>query len=183
MAHEYPSNGRRRVLGPLAQIGSRAAATTLRPLNGVAGMALHAGISLERRAVDRALDSGELERVIIATVDSARLQRAIAQVIYSPTAQQVVDMFFDSGLFDRFLDRLVDELLASDALWRLVDEIAQSPAVTAAISQQGLGFADQIGEVMRTQSSRADDWLERLGRRVAHRSQRNAPPQPDPSPS
>lgn len=44
-----------------------------------------------------------------------------------------------TGLWDEFVDRL----LASRALWRLVDEVADSPAVTAAITQQGLGFADQ----------------------------------------
>lgn len=82
-----------------------------------------------------------------------------------------IDEFFDSGLFDRFVDRL----LASDALWRLVDEIAQSPSVAAAISGQGLGFADQFGEELRTRSRRADAWLEQAARRAAHRRPRTEP--------
>jgi hypothetical protein len=71
------------------------------------------------------------------------------------------DDFFESGLFDRFADRL----LASDGLWRLIDEIAESPSVTAAISGQGLGFADQLGGEVRTRSRRADEWVERRLRR------------------
>src|SRR5436305_14937938 len=184
MTYEYVStNGRSRVLGPLAHIASRSAVTTMRPLTGAVGLAMQAGMSLERRAFDRALDGGEIERALAATIDSARVQAAVRQLLQSPAARQAVDMFFDSGLFDRFFDRLVDELLASDALWRLVDEIAQSPAVTAAISQQGLGFADQVGGEVRQRSGRADDWLERTARRLAHRRQRNPPAEPYPSPS
>ena len=146
MASEDRNSSRPGVLRELSSVGSRAAAATMRPLSGAVGAAAGAGISLERRAVDRLLQSGELERLI--------------------------DTFFDSGLFDR----LVDRLLASDALWRLVEVIAASPEVTAAISQQGLGFADQVGAEMRGRSRRADDWLERSARKLAHRSHDGVPP-------
>ena len=79
---------------------------------------------------------------------------------------------FDSRLIDRLMQRLGE----SEALWGLIDEIAQSPAVLAAVSQQGLGFADQVGDEMRTRSRRADDWLERAARRLAHRQQDALPP-------
>jgi hypothetical protein len=118
-------------------------------------------MGLQRRAVDRLLDSGELESLLA----SPRLQAVVKQVIESDGAKMLVDAFFDSGLFDR----LVDRLLASDALWRLVDEIAGSPAVMAAISQQGLGFADQVGSEVRSRSRKADDRLERAARRLIHR--------------
>jgi len=52
--------------------------------------------------------------------------------------------------------------------------------VTAAISQQGLSFADQVGGEMRDRSRRADDWVERAARRLVHRQPRVGPPQPDP---
>jgi hypothetical protein len=80
--------------------------------------------------------------------------------------KKMIDTFFDSGLFDHFVDRL----LTSDGLWRLIDVIAGSPAVTAAISQQGLGFADQVGDAMRGRSRQADDWLERAGQRIVRRN-------------
>jgi hypothetical protein len=173
MAEDHTNSSRTGVLHELSSIGSRAAAATIRPLSGAVGAAAEAGISLERRAMDRLVDSGELERLL----GSTRLQAAIGQVLESDGAKRLVDTFFDSGLFDRFVERL----LASDALWHLVDEIAASPAVTAAISQQGLGFADQVGGEMRSRSRKADDWLERSARRMIHRHSRPAPQDPDAS--
>jgi hypothetical protein len=114
---------------------------------------------------------------MIAVLDSARIQAAIQRALESDSARRVVAGFFDSGLFDEFLDRLSK----SDALWRLIDEIAGSPAVTAAISQQGLGFADQVGGEVRARSRKADDWLERTARRLTHRDPKTPPAAPDAS--
>jgi hypothetical protein len=111
--------------------------------------------------VDRLLASGELERVLA----SAQLQAGIAQLLKSDGAAQLIDTFFDSGLFDRVVDRL----LSSDGLWQLIDVVAASPAVRAAVSQQGLGFADQVGEAVRTRSRRADRRLERAADRLIGR--------------
>ncbi len=142
-------------------IGGRVTAATLRPLTGVVGAAAEVGITLEQRAVDRLLESGELERFLA----SGRLQAIVAQVVRSEGATQLIETFFDSGLFDRFVDRL----LSSDGLWRLVDEIAASPTVRAALSQQGLGFADQVGESVRARSRNADRLLERGAARLMRR--------------
>ena len=86
-------------------------------------------------------------------------------MIRSEGATQLIDTFFDSGLFDRVVDRL----LVSDGLWRLIDEIASSPAVRAAVSQQGLGFADQLGDVVRERSRKGDRRLERVADRLMRR--------------
>jgi len=161
MADEPTRNSRSRPLKPLTDIGGRAAAATLRPLTGAVGAAAEAGIGLEQRAVDRLLESGELERLLAST----RLQAIVAQVVGSDGATEVIDTFFDSGLFDRFVDRL----LASDGLWQLVDEIAASPTVRAALSQQGLGFADQIGDAVRARSRNGDRRLERAADRLMRR--------------
>jgi hypothetical protein len=161
MANDTTRNSRSRRFGPLAHLGGRAAGATLRPLTGAVGAAAEAGVSLERRAVDRLLESGELERLL----GSAQLQAIVAQVIESEGAAQLIDTFFDSGLFDRFVDRL----LSSDGLWRLVDVIAASPAVRAALSEQGLGFADQVGETVRARSRKADRRLERAAERLVRR--------------
>src|SRR5205807_2245900 len=95
----------------------------------------------------------------------------VAQVVGSEGAAQLIDTFFDSGLFDR----LVDRLLASDGLWRLVDVIAASPAVRAAVSQQGLGFADQVGDAVRARSRKGDRRLERAARRLIRRQVNRGP--------
>jgi hypothetical protein len=165
MANDHTRSFRSRPLKPLTDIGGRAAAVTLRPLTvavgAAAGAAAEAGISLEQRAVDRLLGSGELDRVLA----SARLQAIVAQVVRSEGAAQLIDTFFDSGLFDHLLDRLLE----SDGLWRMIDVIAASPAVRAAVSQQGLGFADQVGESVRARSRKGDRRLERAADRLMGR--------------
>lgn len=161
MDYGHPNSSRSGVFHGLSTIGTRAAAATMRPFAGPVNAAAEAGIGLQRRAVDRLLDSGELEHLLA----SPRLQAVVKQVIESDGAKMLVDAFFDSGLFDRLVDRLLD----SEGLWHLVDEIAGSPAVRAAIAQQGLGFADQIGSVVRDRSRKGDDRLERAARRLMHR--------------
>jgi hypothetical protein len=146
------------VLQEFASLGGR---TAIRPLRGAANAAAGVGAELERRAMDRLLEGDELERLL----DSYRFQELVQRVMGSRGAERLIDTFFDSGLLDRFLARLVK----SDSLWRLVDDVAASPAVTAAISQQGLGFADQVGDQVRTRSTKADDWLERTAHRLVHR--------------
>ena len=76
-------------------------------------------------------------------------KRSFDKCLQSDGAKGLIDCFFDSGLFDHFIERL----LASESLWHLVDEVAASPAVTAAISHQGLGFADQVGNELRSHST------------------------------
>lgn len=174
---DHSNHSRPRVLRPLTDLGGRAAASTLRPFGGVLSAAADAGLSLERRAVDRVLASDELERVLTAAIQSVQVQSALINALSSEAAQRIVDGLFDSGLIDRLLDRL----LASDALWHMIDEIAASPAVTAAISQQGLGFAGQMGDEVRDRSRKADDWVERTARRLIHRQPRPLPAGLDPS--
>jgi hypothetical protein len=161
MAEDKAVNSRPGVLRGLAAIGSQAAAATLRPVTGAAGAAAEAGITMERRAIDRVLASGELERLL----GSARVQAVFEQVLASDGVKRLIDQFFDSGLFDHFIERLLD----SDGLWHLIDEVAASPAVTAAISHQGLGFADQVGGELRARSRKGDDRLERTAHRLRHR--------------
>ena len=83
----------------------------------------------------------------------------------------MIDQVFDSGLFDHIVERL----LQSEGLWELIDRVADSPAVTAAITQQGLGFADQVGDEVRARSRKADDWIERTARRITGRRNADMP--------
>ena len=142
MPEEPTQNARSRGFRPLGGIGGRAAAATFRPFTDAAAV--------------------ELEVLLAAALESEHVQRGLRGAFESDGGKQLVADFFDSGLFDEFVDRL----LASGALWRLVDEIVDSPAVTAAVTQQGLGFADQLGEEMRRRTRRADDRLERVAHRL-----------------
>jgi len=190
MSEDRTGSSRLGPLGPLVGLGTRAATATLKPIAGVAEAAAGAGLSLERRAVNRVLESDELERVVVVAINSVHIQAALKQALESDGAAQLIDSVFDSGLIDRFLaglvdsgalDRFFDRMLASEGLWNLIDEIAGSPAVTAAISQQGLGFADQVGDQVRERSRKADDWMERAARRLIGRQARALPPEPDAS--
>jgi len=149
---------------------------------GAASAVVEVGVGFERRAVALVLDSPELERVIGTALDSPRIQSAVGQAMESDGVKQLITAFFDSGAFDelvdgllasdalwRLIDGVMDRLTMSDALWRLIDEVAGSPAVTAAVTQQGLGFADQVGEQVRTRSRDVDDRLERIARRLTLR--------------
>ncbi len=102
-------------------------------------------------------------------LESEHVQRGLRRALEGDGARQLVDDFFDSGVFDHFVDRL----LASPALWHLVDEVADSPAVTAAITQQGLGFADQVAGEVRRRSRRVDDLLEGFAHRLLPRGGRS----------
>jgi hypothetical protein len=146
-------------------VGGRAAARTLRPFSGVLGAAAEAGLDLERRTLERVIESQELERALVTALANEHLQETLRRLLNGDGARELVDTFFDSELFEHFVTRL----LASPALWRLVDEVAQSPSVVTAISQQGLGFADQLGAELRSRSRRADARLERMSRRATHR--------------
>jgi hypothetical protein len=131
-------------------------------------------------------------------VDAAEkgLEAAVGRVLDSPATERIVVRLFDSGLIDlvlakvqtsdalwEMIDEVLDRIQTRDSLWRLIDEVAQSPAVAAAVSQQGLGFANQVGDQVRSRSRRADDWLERTAQRLIHRQAPSSPASSQPNPT
>ncbi len=120
-------------------------------------------------ACDSALRS-ELASEVLARVSGSPLvddvfDHVIRRALDSPEAERLVAQVVDSPVFETAVARLIE----NDGLWLLVEQIAQSPAVTAAISQQGVGFANQMAGVVREHSQSADDRLERLARRLSRR--------------
>lgn len=132
-----------------------------------------------QRVVTQTIGNPEVERLVAQTVDDADVERLVGGLVDSPLLDVAVARAFDSHL----MDVVVARLLESDALWVLVDEIAQSPAVTAAISHQGVGFANQVAGAARERSRTADDRLERLAARLTGRISRSGPgPSGEPAP-
>lgn len=168
MAENDESTSRSRPRRLLTGIGGRTMSLTVKPLSSAASGAVQVSIEFERAALERVLDSHQLEQLVSSALNSERVHEAALRLFESEAAKRLVAGFFDSGLFDEFAARLLE----SDALWEMIDRIADSPAVTAAISQQGLGFADQVGEEVRVRSRTADDWLERTARRLTRRRER-----------
>jgi hypothetical protein len=150
----------------------------------------------------RVLAGPELDRIVIATLHSPALDRLVEETLADPVTQELLDRALDSprvtALAERVLDsdgmerlvaqmlesRLLDvsleRILASERLWLVVEEVAQSPVVTAAITHQGAGFADQLADEVGERSRRADLWMERLARRLVHRAGNPNDPRPIP---
>src|SRR5215207_5997232 len=135
--------------------------------------------SLESPAIERlvaaAVDNPATERLIAATVDSPATERLIAAAVDNPATERLIAAAVDNPATERLvmrvidsrlLDEIVTRLLEREELWLAVEEIARSPAVTEAITQQSLGFADQVAAGVRQGSTGADAWLERAARRV-----------------
>ena len=136
--------------GPLGDVAARAAVRS-GLIERVAGERLAAGVA--DHVADRVLQGPELDRLVERVLEDQATERLVAQVLES-----------------RLVDESVKRVLASEELWLVVDEIARSPAVTSAISQQGMGFADQVVEEVGVRSRRADAWLERAARRMMNRT-------------
>lgn len=145
---QNPRNG---LVRGITSFGGRAAARTVRPLTGVVGAATDAGLELERRVFDHLIENGELERLL----NSERIHAAVQQILESEGTRRLVDAFFDSSLFDHILERVLS-----------------SPAVTTALSQQGLSYADQLGDALRVRSRKADAWVERRAGGLRNRPSR-----------
>jgi hypothetical protein len=158
-------------LGAALRAGLTVGGAAARPAARFAGRSLARGT---RAALDAALDSGLVDDALASPV----VDRLTQRVVDSASMERLVVRVIDS----RMVDVAVARVLESEDLWRVVDEIARSPSVTDAIGQQGLGFAGQVTDAVRTRSLRADERLERgvrrfLGRKPAPpAAPSNAPP-------
>lgn len=146
----------------------------------------------------RLLAGPELERIVQMVAASEPLHDAISDALESPGAEHLLAAALESPVFARMLgqvvdSRAVDETVArvvdetaqrlpqSQALWDLVDIIAGSPAVTEAIAQQSVGFADHVAGAVRERSKVADAKLERAAWSLLRRRNRDRPVDGTPS--
>jgi len=109
---------------------------------------------------ERLLSGPELERIVAMALEQPGVERIVSQVVASSVIQDAIA---------RVADDAIARLRDSPAMWALIDEIAQSPSVTEAITAQGYGFADQVGDDIRERSRHADARLERLAWRLLRR--------------
>jgi hypothetical protein len=133
-----------------------------------------AGALLEQ-ALSRALAGPLVEAVSRDLVRYEVLDRVAETLLRGNTLESILERMEDADVprrlvESRFLDEVVRRVLESEELWLLVEEIARSPAVTEAIGQQSVGFADQVADGVRARSRRADAWLERAARRALRRT-------------
>ena len=169
-------------LGRRAERDARAAASdvarwaTLTVLDGLLAS------SVADEATDRVLASHWAERTVVQAVDGEQAHRALAAALESPAVERAVAQVIDSRLVDDAVARIVDRALArlidDPALWDLVEAVAASPAVRAALTQQGTGFAEELADDVRGRSRQADAQLEHAARRLLH-WRRNSGPLPE----
>jgi hypothetical protein len=154
-----------------------------RVVERVVDQMLDAGVP--ERLGERMLADGLAEQISARLLAGPELERIVDAALESPGMERVVDRIVESRLLEETVTRIVDDvatdLPSSEALWALIDVIAQSPAVSAAITQQGAGFADQVAEEVRERSRNIDARLERgawrlLRRRPAPGAGGQAPP-------
>lgn len=126
------------------------------------------------RVLARIEETDVAERVAQRVLETGMLEPVVERVLSGPEVRRMLRSAFDSGL----PDDVVAQLLASEAVWVLIDEIATSPAVTEAITQQGVGFAEQVGAKARDRSRDADARLQRLAGRLGRRRHSSTPGAP-----
>ena len=117
------------------------------------------------RVADRLLSEGLVEQTTTRVLEGEEFEYVVQAALESPAVERLID----SAIESRLLDHAVVRLMESDDLWLIVDEIASSPAVTAAIAQQSVSFADQVAGGVRSRSRSADAWLEQRARRAFRR--------------
>jgi hypothetical protein len=97
----------------------------------------------------------------------AEIDRALDRAIDSVTADAVSS---------QRTSRAIERLLESDDLWRIVDRIASSPEVLNAIASASAGLTGVVADEARRRTVTADEFAERIARRVLRRAPRG--PQP-----
>jgi hypothetical protein len=139
------------------------------------------GPELER-IVELALESDGLQDAVTVALEGPGMERLVERALASPGAERLVTRIVDSTLAEETIVRIVDATVARlperEALWTLVDEVASSPSVTDAITQHGIGFADQVADEVRERTRHADARLERMARRLHWRRPRGEGPTP-----
>jgi hypothetical protein len=188
----------------IAYVGVSTSQRALRPAAGAVALARRGEVVVRRRAaeqlgettiilVDRGLDWRYIDMAVQRVIESALAERTVVRaleridwkrVLDSPAAERVATQVVESRVVQDAIGRVVedtiDRLRDSPAMWTLLDEIMHSPAVAEAIAQQGMGFADQVGDEVRERSRTVDDKLERAAWRLLRRRPRPAAEAPSP---
>jgi hypothetical protein len=131
---------------------------------------------LPQQVADRLLADGFVERLAERLLEGPELERIVERALNSPGTERIAGLVVESPVVQQAIGQIVDDtverLRDSPAMWTLLEEIMHSPAVAEAITQQSLGFADQVGDEVRERSRTVDDKLERAAWRLLRRRPR-----------
>ena len=109
-----------------------------------------------QRITDRLLEDGLAEQLAQRFLDGPELERMVVLVLESERVDAALVSALESADTERLITRIVES--------RLIEE-----TVTGAITQRGLGLADEVAGQVCDRSRAADARLERAARRVLRR--------------
>ena len=167
-----------------AMIGATAA---VRAATRPAAAAVRGGLSTPPGQAAR----GEAQALLESLDAAGRRDIARAEAELNAALDRAADRLITDTLASQRLKRALERLLESDELWRLVDRIANSPEVLNAVANASVGLTGVVADEARKRTVTADEFAERIARRVLRRAPRepqplaletasgeNGPPQP-----
>ena len=131
-------------------------------------------------------------QALLESLDAAgRRDIARAEAELNAALDRAADRLITDTLASQRLKRALERLLESDEVWNLVDRIANSPEVLNAVANASVGLTGVVADEARKRTVTADEFAERIARRVLRRAPRepqplaletasgeNGPPQP-----
>lgn len=114
---------------------------------------------------------------MIESLDAAgRRDVARAKAELEAALDRATDRFITDLLASQRAKTAIERVLESDELWRLVDRIANSPEVLNAVANASVGLTGVVADEARKRTVTADEFAERVARRVLRRAPRESEP-------
>lgn len=152
-----------------AALGATAA---VRAATQPAAAVVRGGMSTAPGQAARAEASG-----LIESLDAAgRRDLARAQGELNAALDRATDRFITDLLASQRAKQAIERVLESDELWNLVDRIANSPEVVNAVANASVGLTGVVADEARKRTVTADEFAERVARRVLRRAPREPLP-------
>ncbi len=159
----------------LAGIGARAGASVaigMTALGRAATRPTAAAIRAGLRTPPGIAVRAEAEAFVHALDAAGRKDIARARAEVDRALDAAVDRLTTDAISSQRTSLAIERLLESEDLWRIVDRIAKSPEVLNAIASASAGLTGVVADEARRHTVSADEFAERIARRVLRRPPR-----------
>jgi hypothetical protein len=161
----------------VAGIGVRALATAATTARAVTSSAFRPATSATRAGLRTAPGSAVRSeaRELFETLDAAGardIERVKARL--GTALDSTIDGLLEDVLASDRSKRVVERVLESEQLWLLVERIANSPEVLNAIASTSVGLTGVVADEARRRTVTADEFAERIARRLLRRAPRES---------
>jgi hypothetical protein len=114
---------------------------------------------IERVAAE-VLEAVDVDAVVTTVLEHERTQQALERALLSPGLERMLVQVLES----RLVDELTERVLASPELERVVEYVATSPQVLDAVTRQTQSLAGEMADGVRARTQSLDDVAERTVR-------------------